>query len=309
MLSILSCLARPFHLRSVSHCRIPIASTAAVTASIPQPAQFHSATNTRPASPPTSFHIENTYPPLPSDVLASVPVASASHSSSIVQPWEQPNGPAVVANRGGQDARVVVDPRAPGLSPVSNPLLGKGWQPMSFTDQRIVAISLGPSGGAIGFSSLTGRVAPRVCFYVQPKPEGGERKPMAPIPELVVYRGTTYTFLIETGHNVSENMFYQPVYITDDPEGGRDIRPLSDISKYHTFAGPAKGRLCLWTSNVQESSVPDSFPAFAATLVQGCDPGQSTRLVWKPDHSTPDVVYYQSTNQVGIGAKITVKSR
>ena len=41
------------------------------------------------------------------------------------------------------------------------------------------------------------------------------------IPELVVERGKTYTFMVEGGDNPSDSSNYHPFYITDSIDGGR----------------------------------------------------------------------------------------
>lgn len=40
------------------------------------------------------------------------------------------------------------------------------------------------------------------------------------IPEIVVQRGTNYTFIVEGGNNPSNSASYHPLYITNNPEGG-----------------------------------------------------------------------------------------
>ena len=41
------------------------------------------------------------------------------------------------------------------------------------------------------------------------------------IPELVVRRGQTYTFIVEAGDDPANSAEYHPFYITDSPNGGR----------------------------------------------------------------------------------------
>ena len=41
------------------------------------------------------------------------------------------------------------------------------------------------------------------------------------VPELVVERGRTYTFLVYGGENPTESSNYHPFYITDSVNGGR----------------------------------------------------------------------------------------
>ena len=41
------------------------------------------------------------------------------------------------------------------------------------------------------------------------------------VPELVLQRGNTYTFIVEGGDDPSDESNYHPFYITDSPSGGR----------------------------------------------------------------------------------------
>ena len=43
------------------------------------------------------------------------------------------------------------------------------------------------------------------------------------IPELVVERGKTYTFIVYGGDDSSDNTNYHPLYITDSENGGRNF--------------------------------------------------------------------------------------
>ena len=59
------------------------------------------------------------------------------------------------------------------------------------------------------FNIFTGRQGNNVSFYINE----------SLIPELVIVRGKTYTFLIHSGDERSE--LYNPFYITDSISGGR----------------------------------------------------------------------------------------
>ena len=56
------------------------------------------------------------------------------------------------------------------------------------------------------------------------------------IPELVVERGRTYTFLVYGGDNPNDDSNYHPFYITDSINGGRLLntpqeRAVSDVDR------------------------------------------------------------------------------
>ena len=58
------------------------------------------------------------------------------------------------------------------------------------------------------------------------------------IPELVLERGTTYTFKVYGGDDEDQPATYHPFYITNDPEGGYNAKTAEDRDQYDIYAGP-----------------------------------------------------------------------
>ena len=59
---------------------------------------------------------------------------------------------------------------------------------------------------------------------------------------------------------------------------------------------PSVGPLCEYTENSGSElirQVCNNYDAYMSSLNFTCQPGQPGRLVWTPNDSTPDVVYYQ----------------
>ncbi len=54
------------------------------------------------------------------------------------------------------------------------------------------------------------------------------------VPELVVERGKTYTFIVEGGNNPSDTANYHPLYITGSAIGGRLLNTAAEqnVSEY-----------------------------------------------------------------------------
>ena len=59
------------------------------------------------------------------------------------------------------------------------------------------------------------------------------------IPELVVRRGQTYTFIVEAGDNLDNTAEYHPFYITDSPNGGRVFATAEEKSVSEAISGIA----------------------------------------------------------------------
>ena len=52
------------------------------------------------------------------------------------------------------------------------------------------------------------------------------------VPELVVQRGSTYTFIVEGGDNANSLMVYHPFYLTDSITGGKLRGMFPGVSLY-----------------------------------------------------------------------------
>lgn len=146
-------------------------------------------------------------------------------------------------------------------------------------------------------------------------------------PILYVRRGVTYTFRVEGGADPLNTKYYHPLYLTTDPIGGyaqleenerRSVRVLSGVSfdKKGRPTPTAFGRLCVWEYpndfDARKSDNYATFVQFRGRLNYTCEKvdqkgrDQAGLLVWTPNSSTPDVVYYQSYTQQNMGWKIVV---
>ena len=62
---------------------------------------------------------------------------------------------------------------------------------------------------------------------------------------------------------------------------------------------PSVGPLCEYTENSGSEVIRqtcNTYDVYMSSLNFTCQPGQPGRLVWTPNDSTPDVVYYQVLN-------------
>eukprot|EP00731_Ephydatia_muelleri_P026197 Em0018g297a len=115
---------------------------------------------------------------------------------------------------------------------------------------------IGPSGADRGYIAITGQPGWGISWYING----------TLIPELVVQRGQTYTFIVEGGNNASTTALYHPFYIS-------------------------------------KLSIRRKAPEHSTTT------GLQERVgvvIWTPDETTPDTVYYQCATHLNIGWKITV---
>ncbi|XP_072177827.1 protein Skeletor, isoforms B/C-like [Diadema setosum] len=151
---------------------------------------------------------------------------------------------------------------------------------------------MGPSGGEQGYEAITGRIGWGIAWYINDYL----------IPELVVERGRTYTFLVHGGNDSTFSANYHPFYITDSEDGGYE--QLSPEVQQVTLQGP----LCQWqepTGGVDTLTV-STFEEYLAMLNKMCEPGEPAELVWTVADDTPDVVFYQCYTHLFLGWKILV---
>ncbi|OQR73501.1 protein Skeletor [Tropilaelaps mercedesae] len=184
------------------------------------------------------------------------------------------------------------------------------WGPFKIVGNTVTQFiaRIGPSGGAKGYSGITGLPSPGVSWYING----------LLAPALYLKRGRTYTFKVEGGDNPHNGRYYHPLYITDSKYGGfaqltaveqKDAKIYAGVS-FNRQGKPqanAVGRLCSWLYNSTESRQADNFPTFPkfrAQLKLDCDDRASATLQWTPNASTPDVVYYQSYSTGNMGWKI-----
>lgn len=187
------------------------------------------------------------------------------------------------------------------------------WEipPIICPSDRTFRAQIGPTGGKKGYQAITGKVGWGIAWYING----------LLIPELVVQRGKTYTFIVEGGNDPVHSSRRHPFYITDNAEGGYDYRKDEERAQQKIFAGAilrtsdgqvvptAQGRLCEWKMPPPGSAKADSFAdffAFQRTLNLQCSPGKAAVIKWTPDADTPDTVYYQCWTHRYLGWKIRV---
>lgn len=206
-------------------------------------------------------------------------------------------------------------------------LLTKPWGPLRLLNRSSTTFyaRIGDSGGLRGYYGSTGQASPSLVWYINGL--------MAPI--LYVKRGRTYTFRIEGGNNPSIAELYNPLYITNHPNGGYTEQDDKERRKYSIYAGiefdrrarpspTSAGRLCAWQipnrTEVAEANGKSkyfdkrradtnrysNFIQYRNALSYHCEAGNAALLQWTPNASTPDVVYYQSYTHRNMGNRILV---
>lgn len=84
------------------------------------------------------------------------------------------------------------------------------WPPTEVSGETTISVRIGPTGGKRGYTVRTDHPSWGIAWYLNDKL----------IPELIVERGQTYTFVVEGGNEPANPAKYHPFYITDSPEGG-----------------------------------------------------------------------------------------
>ncbi|XP_071955151.1 protein Skeletor, isoforms B/C-like [Antedon mediterranea] len=158
--------------------------------------------------------------------------------------------------------------------------------------------TIGPSGGEKGYTSITGNVGWGIAWYING----------LLIPRLTLTRGTTYTFSVNGGNDPSRSADYHPLYLTNDTGGGYAAIVPSDQITQDIYAGPVSGPLCQYISTAEDdqSAESDTFQDYANTLELVCNSPGSGTLVFTPDDSTPDKIYYQCYTHRFLGWEIDV---
>lgn len=198
--------------------------------------------------------------------------------------------------------------------------------PEPFTRPRltdtVIDAHIGPSGGPRGYTAITGGdISWGIAWYLN-----GYL-----IPELVLTRGTTYTFRVNGGNVSTDDSNYHPFYITTSQFGGYfqlspeerleeevlagvviterdqdtwgvtgfDVEGLAPICRYETTAAT--------TPDIELSS----FEDYAETLDMSCADdtdlmNQAGVITFTPDENTPDTIYYHCVTHFNLGFKIHV---
>ncbi|XP_014662264.1 PREDICTED: protein Skeletor, isoforms B/C-like [Priapulus caudatus] len=187
---------------------------------------------------------------------------------------------------------------AEAVADASHPRQG-GGKPSRFT--------IGPSGGERGYAAITGRQPWGIAFYVNG----------ILIPELVLKRGETYNFIVETGDDVENPAEYHPIYLSTDPGGGYAQKNATERAKINVIYGiengepvkSATGTLCEWKASSERGpDLYDTFEAYkSASLQQACtQPKRSGLFKFAPTNDTPNTIYYQCYQHRFLGWKIRV---
>lgn len=158
-------------------------------------------------------------------------------------------------------------------------------------------VEMGLSGGRRGYDAITGRVGWGIAWFI----DG------VLIPELILKRGSTYTFQVSGGNNPNQSANYHPFYITDDPDGGYAQIP-EDQRQGTIYAGPVEGPLCQWmnTPATGDAGSYNSFDAYKQTLMVRCEDGEPAELIWTVPQDAPDELYYHCYTHRYLGWKINV---
>ncbi|KPM09787.1 Skeletor, isoforms D/E-like protein 2 [Sarcoptes scabiei] len=193
------------------------------------------------------------------------------------------------------------------LKPWSIP---KIWCPKD----TILRAQMGPVGGPKGYEAITGRRGWGIAWYING----------LLIPELILKRGTTYTFWIEGGNNKTNEAQRHPFYLTTSVEGGFEKKSDEERAQERIFGGvgitpngtivpTAEGRLCEWRisreldSKKSSETISNTFDEFKKTLKLECDKnGDPGVLQFTPDQNTPNEIYYQCYNHRYMGWKIRI---
>lgn len=79
-------------------------------------------------------------------------------------------------------------------------------------------------------------------------------------------------------------------------------------NRYGALQPTGIGRLCNWTPDVDGPPADDysSFGAYQRSLTLKCEEGSPGVITWRPDHDTPDTVYYHCFTHRYLGWKINV---
>ncbi|KAI2799824.1 hypothetical protein BLOT_014252 [Blomia tropicalis] len=180
-------------------------------------------------------------------------------------------------------------------------------------NDRTFWAQIGPVGGARGYQAITGRKGWGIAWYING----------LLIPELVLKRGLTYTFLVEGGNDENNGARRHPLYLTDSADGGYEFKSPEERAKERVFGGlgitsngtilpMAEGRMCEWktTPITNVNDIANAYPRFEdfqKTLLLDCDTkGQPGVIKFTPDHNTPDTIYYQCFTHRYLGWKIRI---
>lgn len=174
------------------------------------------------------------------------------------------------------------------------------------------------SGGPRGYAAITGRSPWGIAWFLN-----GNL-----IPEVVMRRGTTYTFKVNGGNNPEDDSNYHPFYLTTSDRGGyQQLSPqarmnetplagisISQQSDSGVFGFEATGVAPICKYEVTDSSgeaMLGPYDDWVSTLNMSCAEdeaiiSEAAIVTFTPDETTPDTIYYQCVTHFDLGWKITV---
>ncbi|XP_050675076.1 protein Skeletor, isoforms B/C-like [Leptidea sinapis] len=217
--------------------------------------------------------------------------------------------------------RLAADPPTDDCVPFAMPKARSvsGWERAQLFDPalRVFSFRVGEAGGARGLAARR-RAAPRLAWYVN-----GQLAP-----DLQLRRGLTYTAQVWGGDDPHSADLYHPLVVTDEPRGGlerltdaeqRRVRVLAGAR--HTLrgrlaplvAGPACPALLAPNAGADlRRDAWDTFRSFNRSLRWTCEGEAAARpaqLVFTPNSTWPDIVYYNSFTHSDMGGRIFVVDR
>lgn len=200
-----------------------------------------------------------------------------------------------------------IPPYVPQIDPFDDLKSIDGWQfhtLLGTPKRQSFTFQIGIPGGKKGYQYMTRTRPGNHVWYVN-----------GLIADLYLKRNVTYTFIVQGGNDKSTDVFYNPLYLSNDAYGGYLKLSNDEKEQIKIYAGAtpsnyddALGGLCLWTSKNSEDDFDsyNSFDEFKQTLNLNCDDSNPGEFKFTPDSSTPDVIYYQSFNNYNMGNKIHI---
>merc|ERR1711935_300904 len=184
----------------------------------------------------------------------------------------------------------------------------EGWARNYVKDKNLLIAQLGPTGGKKGYGTITGEPPSEksVCWWINNKL----------MPELYVYRGQNYAFRVQGGDGLQHVATHNPLYITDHRDGGYGLKTDYEKERETIYAGVYDGQavgvgtICEFVSKegADKADQSSTFQEYSGTLQLACEKGRQFYgwVNWTVAENTPDLLYYQSYKEYGMGWKIHV---
>lgn len=181
----------------------------------------------------------------------------------------------------------------------------KAWPQNRIVNEKVLNARIGPTGGKRGYTAITGIPSWGISWWINDQL----------IPEIVVERGQTYSFVVEGGDDPTQGARYHPFYITSSAEGGYGQKKEVEQLHENVFAGvehssdgypvpTGTGRYCEWQHvTIDKSAAIESFEDYKKTLHLECEDGVPGVMNWTVPMDAPDLLYYQVS---GRGSKYSL---